>query len=282
MQELRDRVAVVTGAASGIGHAMAERFAAEGMKVVLADIEEAGLASAEKALAAKGATTLGVVTDVSDAASVDALAKRCVDAFGAVHVVCNNAGVFAAGYCWEMPLDEFRWLMDVNQWGVVHGIRSFVPIMLEQDSEAHIVNTASMAGVTTLPYVAAYHMSKHSVLALSECLHHELAALGSKIKVSVLCPELINTQIHRAARNRPVRESSLEDTPSTARDLVMQAISAGVVEGLPPSEMADRVVRAIHDERFYILSEDEFWQRTCHSRLEDVRLGRNPAFTAPE
>jgi NAD(P)-dependent dehydrogenase (short-subunit alcohol dehydrogenase family) len=282
MQELRDRVAVVTGAASGIGRALAERFAAEGMKVVLADVEEAALATAEKELAAKGATTLGVVTDVSDAASVDALAASSVDAFGAVHVLCNNAGVFAAGYSWEMPLDEFHWLMDVNQWGVVHGIRSFVPLMLEQDTEAHIINTSSMAGVTTMPYVAAYHMSKHSVLALSECLHHELAALGSRIKVSVLCPELINTQIHRAARNRPVRESSLEDTPSVARDVVMQAISSGIGEGLPPSEMADRVVRAIHDDRFYILSEDEFWQRTCHSRLEDVRLGRNPAFAAPD
>jgi len=281
MRELRDRVAVVTGAASGIGRALAERFAAEGMKVVLADVEEAALAAAEQELAGRGATTLAVATDVSDAASVDALARRSVEAFGAVHVVCNNAGVFAAGYCWEMPLDEFHWLMDVNQWGVVHGIRSFVPILLEQGGEAHIVNTSSMAGVTTMPYVAAYHMSKHSVLALSECLYHELAAIGSEIKVSVLCPELINTQIHRAARNRPVRESSREDTPSVARDMVMQAIASGIGTGLPPSEMADRVVRAIHDERFYILSEDEIWRKACLTRLEDVRLGRNPGFTPP-
>jgi NAD(P)-dependent dehydrogenase (short-subunit alcohol dehydrogenase family) len=155
MQELRGRVAVVTGAASGIGRALAERFAAEGMKVVLADVEPGALADAAHALARAGAETLAVETDVSRAEQVEALARRTLDAFGAVHVVCNNAGVFAGGPCWEAPLADYEWLLGVNVWGVIHGIRSFVPILLEQGDEGHVVNTASMAAVTTLPSTRA-------------------------------------------------------------------------------------------------------------------------------
>jgi NAD(P)-dependent dehydrogenase (short-subunit alcohol dehydrogenase family) len=190
MKGLGGKVAVVTGAASGIGRAMADRFAAEGMKVVLADVEKDALARAEAEMKAAGATVLAVPTDVSRAGDVEALARQTVDAFGAVHVLCNNAGVSPVmGASWELTEADWQWVLGVNLWGVLHGIRAFVPIMLKQDSEGHIVNTASMAGlVGGGPWWSTYGVAKHGVVNLSESLHRELAAAGSRVKVSVLCP----------------------------------------------------------------------------------------------
>ncbi len=197
MKEFKGKVAVVTGAASGIGRAMAERFAAEGMKVVLADIEQEALAQAEAKMKAAGATVLAVRTDVSSASGVQALAGRTIDAFGAVHILCNNAGVPpVVGPSWELTEADWQWVLGVNLWGVLHGIRVFVPIMLGQDSEGHVVNTASMAGLLSLPWAATYDVAKHGVVTLSESLHGELAAVGSKLKVSVLCPGWVKTPAH--------------------------------------------------------------------------------------
>ena len=178
MKELRGKVAVVTGAASGIGRALAGRFAAEGMKVVLADVEGPALAKAESELRAGGATVLAVAADVARAEAVDALAARTLEAFGGVHVLCNNAGVYASGLSWERPLADWEWVLGVNLWGVIHGVRAFVPIMLRQGSEAHIVNTASVAGLISGPFSAPYNVSKYGVVALSESLHYELALAG--------------------------------------------------------------------------------------------------------
>jgi NAD(P)-dependent dehydrogenase (short-subunit alcohol dehydrogenase family) len=278
MKKLRERVAVVTGAASGIGLALATRFASEGMKVALADVEERALAEATRRLEAAGAGAIGVPTDVTSATDVARLARRAKAEFGAVHVVCNNAGVFTGGTCWEAPLEDYEWLLGVNVWGVVHGIRTFVPILLEEE-EGHVVNTASMAAVTTLPFSGIYHMTKHAVLALSECLYHELRARGARVGVSVVCPEMVATRIDAADRNRPERlRASVRATPE--RELVGRSISDAIKRGIPPEEIADRTLRAIREDRFYVLSDDD-WRRVAESRCEDLRLARNPTLRVP-
>ena len=278
MKELRGRVAVVTGAASGIGRALAARFADEGMKVALADVEEAALAEAVRELEARGATALAVPTDVTRASDVLRLARRTQEAFGAVHVVCNNAGVFTGGTCWEAPVEDYEWLLGVNVWGVIHGIRTFVPLLLEQ-AEGHVVNTASMAAVTTLPFTGIYHMTKHAVLALSECLHHELRARGAKVGVTVVCPEMVATRIDAAERNRPA-SLRREAAPTAEREIVGKAIADAVKRGIPPAAIAERTLAAIREERFYVLSDDD-WRRMAATRCEDVRTGRNPTFSVP-
>ena len=281
MDDFSGKTAVITGAASGIGFAMAERFASEGMRVVLADIEQAALDAAVARIVATGAEALGVLTDVAKADDVAALAERARSEFGGIHIACNNAGVFAGGLLWEESLADYRWLMDVNVWGVIHGIRTFIPIMLEQDTECHLVNTASMAAVTVMPFAGIYHMTKHAVLALSEALFHELAINSEKVKVSVLCPELIKTGIATCERNRPAEYSKAGDViESDARQLVMDAISDGVESGVEPSVMADRVVHAIRSGAFYILSEDG-WRETANQRMEDIRTGSNPVLSPP-
>jgi len=274
MKELRDRVAVVTGAASGIGLALCRRFAGEGMRVVLADVEGDALEAARRELVDGGAKAIAVRTDVSQADQVSALAQATLDAFGKVHVLCNNAGVFSAGASWQVPLSDYEWVFGVNIFGVLHGIRSFVPIMLEQDEPAHIVNTASMAGVTRAPLVSAYYMSKHAVVSLSETLYLELQ--DGPIGVSMLCPEVINTRIGRASRNRPPHLKRGEQEEPTSV-LVESSLAAAIDQGLDPSVMAERVVNGIHDNQLYILSEEGgAWRDVCNARLDDIRLARNP------
>jgi len=281
MESFSGKTAVVTGAASGIGFALAERFAREGMRVVLADIEEAALDSAVARLVDTGAEAIGVVTDVSKEVDVAALAERARSEFGGVHVACNNAGVFAGGLLWEESLADYRWLMDVNIWGVIHGIRTFIPIMLEQDTECHLVNTASMAALCAMPFAGIYHMTKHAVLALSESLHHELEVTSEKVKVSVLCPELIKTGIGTCERNRPTEYSKPGDIiESDARQLVLDSINEGIETAIDPSVMADRVIAAIRSDTFYILSEDG-WRETAHQRMDDIRNGQNPVLAPP-
>jgi NAD(P)-dependent dehydrogenase (short-subunit alcohol dehydrogenase family) len=282
MQQLDGRVAVVTGAASGIGYALAEILGAEGMKVVLADVEVEALGRAARELASKGIETLAVPTDVMQPEQVRALAERTLAAFGAVHVVCNNAGVFAGGTCWDMPVEDYEWVMGVNVWGVIHGVRTFVPIMLRQNETGHIVNTASMAAVTAMPLGAAYSMSKHAVLALSESLYHELRLRQAKIGVSVLCPEVVATRINTAERNRParLRRRSVDEAAPPERELVEKALDDALARGVTPRRIAERVLAAIRADRFYILSEDE-WRRISDLRAEDIRLARNPTFVAP-
>ena len=280
MKELKGKVAVVTGGASGIGRAMTERFAAEGMKVVLADIEEGALATAEAEMRAKGATVASKRTDVSRGEDVEALARFSLDTFGAVHVVCNNAGVAVGGVTWQHTVKDWQWVLGVNLWGVIHGVRAFVPIMLQQGDECHVVNTASRAGLITRPWLAMYCASKHAVVALSESLYHELTLTGSKVKVSVLCPAVVNTRIGESERNRPdaLRDAAGAGAPAQMQAME-QAFRATLAAGQPPEEVAAAVVDAIRDDRFYILPHEKMADQVSN-RLNGIIGGRNPTLQA--
>jgi len=213
MKAFQGKVAVVTGAASGIGRALAERCAQEGMKVVLADIEGQALLQASGDLAAQGAQTLAVPTDVSQAGEVETLARKAFEAYSAVHLLFNNAGVGAGTTAWESTLADWEWVLGVNLWGVIHGLRAFVPRMLAQETECHVVNTASVAGL--LPGRGVYGVSKHAVVALSEALSADLGQQRSKIGVSVLCPGYVNTRIlDSSVRHRPPVTGEGEPGPS--------------------------------------------------------------------
>jgi len=280
MKTFRDNVAVVTGAASGIGRAMAERFAAAGMKVVLADVEEPALVEATRALVARGAAALAVRTDVSRAADVEALADAAYARFGGVHVLCNNAGVAGDGATtWEQSLDTWQWVLAVNLWGVVHGIHTFVPRMLAHGGEGHVVNTASMAGHLSTPFLSSYNATKFGVVTISECLHHELQMVGAAVRVSVLCPGFVRTKIIDAERNRPP-ELRDDEQRSEAAQAFRTAVRSFVDAGTPPETVAERVFEAIHDQRFWIFPHPEMLE-AVRARAESILAQENPIFAPP-
>jgi len=281
MKEFKDKVALVTGAGSGIGFALADRFASVGMKVVLADIEPSALDSAERALKAKGAPVLCVRTDVSKPKEVDELANRAYDKFGAVHVLCNNAGVGMGGLSWEQSLEDWQWVMGVNLWGVVHGLRSFVPRMIAQGTEGHIVNTASVAGLLSSPYLSVYQATKHAVVALTESLRMELELMGTKLSASVLCPGFVATKIDDSERNRPPelqnsRGTTLTSQQAMIREFARQNVSAG----LRPAAVADLVVEAIRDDRFYVVTHPRYG-KLIRTRMENILEGKTPRYEPP-
>jgi NAD(P)-dependent dehydrogenase (short-subunit alcohol dehydrogenase family) len=273
MEELTDRVAVVTGAGSGIGRALARRFGAEGMRVVVADVERDALVETARLLADDGVNAIAEPTDVSIATEVDRLAAVTYERFGAAHVVCNNAGVFQGGLIWQRSEEDWRWTFGVNVYGIVHAIRAFVPRMLGQGDEGHIVNTASMAGLVTAAYSGPYHASKFAAVALSESLAHDLRATGSSIGVSVLCPSAVNTRIAESTRNRPGTRRSADDAPDA--HFVEQALSDLASRGLDPDEVAVMVVAAIRAGDFYIPTSDTYDEQ-IRSRYDDMIARRAP------
>ena len=281
MKDFKDKVAVITGAASGIGYGLAERAAKEGMKVVLADIEKNALEKAERDIRTLGVDTLAVKTDVSKADDAKALADKTVDTFGAVHLLCNNAGVWIGNLSWKYTLSDWKWVLGVNLWGVIHGIHYFVPIMIKQDCECHIISTSSMAGLITDAFNSPYAVSKHGVVALSETLYRELQRGRYNIGISVVCPGWIKTNIVEGERNRP-RE--LQNKPGEGLDITDPEIQAdfnstvqSVESGMSPQQVADIVFDGIRDNRFYILPNGEEYIPMVKNRNENIILQRNPS-----
>jgi NAD(P)-dependent dehydrogenase (short-subunit alcohol dehydrogenase family) len=276
MQDFEGKVAVITGGASGMGRAFADRFAREGMKVVLADVEEPALERAVRELRQQEHEAIGVVTDVSKPESVEKLAEEALQAFGKVHVVCNNAGVSGgnggpAALIWEASLNDWTWITNVNYFGVAHGIRVFVPIMLAQDEEGHVVNTASSAGVT--PGNGVYGATKHAVVSMSESLYRDFRRLNTRLGVTCLCPGVVNTGIINAGRNRP---AELRNDGEAARDPETQArIAAWAAAGMQPAEVADKVMQAIRDNQLYLLTHEDYDER-IRDRMESILGRRNP------
>jgi NAD(P)-dependent dehydrogenase (short-subunit alcohol dehydrogenase family) len=279
MQIVAGKVAVVTGAASGIGRAMARAFGAAGMQLALADVEAGALREARDEIRANGVDAAAFVCDVSQADAVEKLAEDVRSAFGGIHVVCNNAGVFLGGTTWGTSRNDYEWVLNVNVWGVIHGIRTFVPILLEQDEPAHVVNTASMAGLTTGPLTAAYFMSKHAVVSLSESLYHELALRpGCPVGVSVVCPELVRTRIFQADRNRPphLKRDAEDDLPAETKQ-IETVVSNMAASGLDPRELAERTLAAIRENRFWVLPpEGDPWREAARLRHRSIDAGTNP------
>ena len=289
MKEFRDKVAVITGAASGIGRGLAERCAQEGMKVVLADVEEEALGLADADLKAGGASTLAVLTDVSKVGEVEALARKTLDAFDAVHLLCNNAGVGTGLSIWESTLEDWQWVIGVNLWGVIHGVHTFVPIMLEQGTECHVVNTASAAGLVSGPGQGIYKVTKHGVVSLSETLFHELALGGANVGVSVLCPGLVDTSVLDSERNRPAElqnDPSVQETleASPEAQVFIEAFRSALRAGMSPQQVADIVFSALRENRFYILANAEPFMPSIQARLEGIVNERNPTLmtTGPQ
>lgn len=258
MQQLADKVAWITGAASGIGLALAHRLAAEKTKLVLVDIEAAPLAAAEAALRAAGAQTISLRADVSSASDIAAAAARARDAFGLVHIIVNNAGVGGGGGpMWQLSESDWDWAINVNLRGITHAIRTLLPPLIESGEEGHVVNTASIAGLTSTPFMGPYTATKHAVVALSECLSKELELTRSKVGVSVLCPGFVKTQINTSFRNRPASLKDAPREPSPVAQRFAQVLDQLVASGIPAEKVADDVVRAIKDARFYILTHPE-------------------------
>lgn len=271
MQDLEGRVAVVTGGASGIGLALAKRWIAAGMRVVIADLRQDALDAAVRELEATGGEVLGVTTDVSQGDEVEALAERALAAFGAVHLVCNNAGVGGEhGAAWEQSRAGWDWVLGVNLWGVIHGVRTFLPILLSQEQPGHVVNTASLAGLRAMPYTAGYSASKYAVVGLSESLDQELRERGAPIGVSVLCPGTVRTGILDPDRGRPDgvaspdadgSDSAIEQEEATRQLLARLGVDAEAV--------AERVAEAVLEDRFWIFTHSGAvdWVRDRTERL---------------
>src|SRR3954471_17906144 len=274
MKELKGKVAVVTGAASGLGRAMALAFADEGMHVALGDV--ADMSDVFAAVEAKGVSALAMKLDVSKAADVEAFAATAERDLGPTFIVCNNAGVSPLGAAWETSVGDWQWILGVNLWGVIHGVRSFVPRLMKRN-EGHVVNTASVAGLINPPGSGAYNVTKHAVVALSETLHHDLRERGAAVGVSVLCPAYVPTGIADSERNRPAGVEPTVKSPETiAREqMLKKAVASG---RLSADDVAKAVVQAVKEDRFYILTHPRI-KGAIAARMEDIlqeQAPRNP------
>jgi NAD(P)-dependent dehydrogenase (short-subunit alcohol dehydrogenase family) len=274
MDQFEGKVAVITGAASGIGRGLARKAAREGMRVVLADIEAPALDEAAADVADLGAETLAVITDVSDGDAVEALAAAAYERFGAVHLVCLNAGVFQAGVSWQRSVKDWEWVLAVNLWGPIHGVRSFVPRLLEQGGPAHVVITSSMAGLMTVAYSAPYVVSKFAAASLAECVAHDLRAVGSEVGVSCLVPGSVDTKIADSTRNRPDEPPSEAQAPD--HHFVAQALREMTsTQGRPPDDVGDIVFAALRAGDFWIPTTDHY-DELLRPRFEAMLARRLP------
>lgn len=279
MEEFGGRVAVVTGAASGIGRALADAFAGLGMRLVLADIEGGPLETAAGELRAAGADVFAVTADVSRYQDVERVGEAAMDVFGGLHVACNNAGVAGGGLTWEVDLETWDWVLGVNLHGVVHGLRAFTPRIISSGG-GHIVNTASMAGLTSPPGMSPYNVSKHAVVTLSESMYVELSMTHPEVGISVLCPGWVRTRINESERNRPGFTPAVDEAEAGALGAMREMVDQLIAEGLNPAVVADLVVQAIRERRFYVLTHPE-WQDMVRDRVDRMLSGENPAVVLP-
>ena len=292
MQEFKGKVAVVTGAASGMGRGFAERFASGGMKVVLADVEKPALNTSVEELQRQGFDVIGQLTDVSQLAQVEALRDRTLKQYGKVHILCNNAGVVSHGATaiWDATMHDWEWVLGVNLWGVIHGVSTFLPIMIEQDEAGHVVNNSSVLGIMTgAGEIGPYSVSKVGVTRITEALYYDLARINSKLKCTLLCPSSTATNLDLAGRNRP---DALKDRHGAERQAEIEAKNKARYEGhqsggMDPSEVADHVFNAIKAEQFYLITEPNPAslvrnKENVRVRMESILAERNlPLETTP-
>ncbi|MBX3614874.1 MAG: SDR family oxidoreductase [Burkholderiaceae bacterium] len=276
MKDFAGKVAVVTGAGSGFGREFARIGAQLGMKLSLADIQPEALAATVDELRGQGAQVIGETVDVSRGADVERLAQRTLDAYGAVHLLFNNAGVASGGLVWENSVKDWEWVLGVNLWGVIHGVRTFVPIMLAQGDECHVVNTASVAGLLSPQLMGVYNVSKHGVVTLTETLYQDLRVTGARIGVSLLCPAFVPTGIAQSHRNRP---AGLQDGAAPTASMIAsqkaseKAVSSGRISA---AEVARMTFDAIRENRFYVITHPKILA-SVELRLQDVIAQRNPS-----
>ena len=271
MDHLQGKVAVITGAASGFGREFAVACAAEGARVVLADVDEKGMLETVSRLPT-GAESLVQRCDVTRASELEALAAVTYERFGATHVLFNNAGVAVCGPAWTATLEDWKWVLDINLMGVVHGIKAFVPRMLAAKEPGHVVNTASVAGLLSLPGSAVYCVSKHAVVTLSECLRHDLRVAGAPIGVSVLCPAFVQTGIFESARNRPAELAATNPLGKAYEDAGKKAVAAGK---LSAADIARVTLEAVKSGRFYVIPHRKT-KAAIETRMQDIVEERDP------
>ncbi len=278
MKEFKGKTAVVTGAASGIGRALAARCVREGMKVVLADVEEGALLQTEKEMKDTGAVVLAVRTDVSKAEDVEKLAQKTLETFQEIHLLFNNAGVQGGEFAsiWKNTIADWEWALGVNLWGVIHGIRIFVPIMLRQGTECHIVNTSSLSGIIAGPGLGVYRVTKHGVFSLSETLFHELSRKESQIGVSVLAPYFVSTRVADSDRNRPSDAGVIRRKKELSQKESHAWMRKAIQEGMSPDEVAEIVFGAIREKRFYVFTDPDASLPFVRMRFEDILAMKNP------
>lgn len=276
MKDFAGKVAVITGAGSGFGREFARIGASLGMKLVLADIQADALAATASELQARGVELVAERVDVSKAEDVERLAQRTKEAFGKVHLLFNNAGVAAGGLVWEHSTRDWEWVLGVNLWGVIHGVRCFVPMMLEQGDECHVVNTASVAGLLSTQLMGVYNVSKHGVVTLTETLYNDLRLKGANVGVTLLCPAYVPTGINQSERNRPAdAQPGGEETESmkAARAAMDKAVTSGRISA---EEVANMTFDAIRENRFYVVTHPKILS-SVELRLQDIAAQRNPS-----
>ncbi len=278
MEQFEGKVAVVTGAASGIGRALAETFVGAGMRVVLADVESGPLEEVALSLREGGGDVFAVLADVARPEEVERIGAAAMDVFGGLHVACNNAGVSGGGLTWEIDLETWRWILDVDLWGVIHGVRTFTPLIIASGG-GHIVNTASMAGLTSNAGMSPYNVAKHGVVTLSETLFADLQLTHPEVGVSVLCPGWVRTRIHESERNRMDLVADPGDLdPGLAA--MKEMVATWIAEGLQPAHVASLVLDAIREQQFWILTHPE-WQGMVSDRVDRMLGGENPSAFLP-